>query len=123
RVRGRQEPRTGPPGQQPLPRVNSPAYRRATIPDHRRATVLVISLGLILAVLGLPAVPKAAAASSVGSLYAWGYGGDGEMGNGTTSSSTVPVPVNLPSGALITQVAGGTSFAFALTSAGTVYAW
>ncbi len=56
-----------------------------------------------------------------GSVFAWGYNGDGELGNGTTVSSTTPVQVTGLSG--VTALAGGGYHSLALTTAGTVYAW
>ena len=54
-------------------------------------------------------------------LYTWGRGVEGELGNGTTANSLVPVPVTgLSSGA--TAAAGGFHFSMALRN-GNVYAW
>jgi len=55
------------------------------------------------------------ALTSDGSLHAWGYNGDGQLGNGTTTNSSVPVEVSaLPHPALTGITFGGipvTSFA------------
>jgi alpha-tubulin suppressor-like RCC1 family protein len=63
------------------------------------------------------------ALTSTGAVYAWGYGAGGTLGDGSTASSDTPVLVSVPSGTSITQIAGGGSFAMALTSAGQVLAW
>lgn len=47
------------------------------------------------------------ALTSTGSLLAWGYGLDGELGDGSMSSSAVPVPVTLSSGQTATAVRSG----------------
>ncbi|MGB3439938.1 MAG: hypothetical protein WBA97_14420 [Actinophytocola sp.] len=56
-----------------------------------------------------------------GEVWAWGYNGDGSLGDGTVSPRYSPVRVNTPSG--ITQVAAGYTTAYALRSDGTVWAW
>jgi alpha-tubulin suppressor-like RCC1 family protein len=62
------------------------------------------------------------AITSAGSLLAWGYNKDGELGTGTTTSSDVPVRVNLPSGATPRIIAGGCYYSIAMTSAG-LFGW
>ncbi len=60
-------------------------------------------------------------------LAAWGYNYDGELGNGNTSQSTVPVTVTASSGALqdksVVAVSTGASHSLALCSDGTVASW
>jgi alpha-tubulin suppressor-like RCC1 family protein len=63
------------------------------------------------------------ALTSVGAVYAWGYGGGGTLGDGGTTSSETPVKVSLPAGVTVTQIASNGSFALALASSGAVYAW
>ena len=66
------------------------------------------------------------AIGSNGKLYAWGYGGAGELGNGTMSSTsfqTTPVAVSLPSGVTPTTIAAGYADGYAIGSDGTLYAW
>ena len=59
-----------------------------------------------------------------GSVYAWGYGGDGELGNGTTTDpQTTPVVVSLPAGVAATEVAAGQYTGYAIGSDGNLYAW
>ncbi len=50
-------------------------------------------------------------------VYAWGS----PTGDGTTTSSDVPIAVPMPAG--VTQVTAGQANGYALTSSGTVYAW
>jgi len=61
-----------------------------------------------------------------GKAYCWGYNGDGELGNGSTTSSRVPVAVDA-SGALagqtLTQISALDGFTCALDTAGDAYCW
>jgi alpha-tubulin suppressor-like RCC1 family protein len=100
---------------------------------------LVAGTGAAVAALAIPALPAAGAATmphggtavgpdvaavtTPGTLRGWGFNGDGEIGNGTTNSSDVPVKVKLPSGTEVTQVRQGCSFTVALTSTGSVLTW
>lgn len=63
--------------------------------------------------------------ASNGTVYAWGANTVGQLGNGTTTGSTVPVRVHLslPSNVTATAIAAGSTFSLALASNGTVYAW
>jgi alpha-tubulin suppressor-like RCC1 family protein len=63
------------------------------------------------------------ALSSTDQVFAWGYGGYGDLGDGSTSNSAVPVQVALPFGTAVTAIAGGYYDAYARTSTGTVLAW
>ncbi|MEW2619830.1 Ig-like domain repeat protein [Streptomyces sp. NPDC048106] len=64
------------------------------------------------------------ALTSTGQVLAWGYNGSGQLGNGTTTSSSLPVTVQLPADVVVTSVAGAHGFqSFALTSTGQVLAW
>ncbi|OYV84626.1 MAG: hypothetical protein B7Z63_06635, partial [Ignavibacteriae bacterium 37-53-5] len=60
-------------------------------------------------------------------LYAWGYGGSGEMGNGTggTAAVTNPIPVKvaLPSGVTAEAIAAGRFGGLALGSDNYFYTW
>ncbi|WAL66546.1 Ig-like domain repeat protein [Amycolatopsis cynarae] len=63
------------------------------------------------------------AVASTGQALAWGYNSYGQLGNGSTTNSDVPVPVLLPSDTTVTAVSAGAYHALALTSTGTVLAW
>ena len=62
------------------------------------------------------------ARTTSGAVKCWGYGGDGELGNGTTASSSTPVAVSgLTSG--VKAIATGYNYACALTASGGVKCW
>ena len=63
------------------------------------------------------------ALTSTGQVYAWGYNGYGELGDGTITEQHTPVPVLLPAGATITALAAGVYHSLALTSTGSALAW
>jgi alpha-tubulin suppressor-like RCC1 family protein len=58
---------------------------------------------------------------SDGTVWAWGYNGDGEMGNGTTTNSDTPVQVSGLTG--ITYIAGGDDGGYAFKSDDTAWIW
>ena len=60
---------------------------------------------------------------SNGALYDWGNNKSGQLGIGSTRSSTVPVKVPLPAGFTPVAIAAGESAAYAVGSDGSVYAW
>jgi alpha-tubulin suppressor-like RCC1 family protein len=56
-----------------------------------------------------------------GTVWAWGYGGYGQLGDGSRASSDVPMRV---SGlAHVVMIAAGSNAAYALETNGTVWAW
>jgi alpha-tubulin suppressor-like RCC1 family protein len=56
-----------------------------------------------------------------GTVLAWGANGNGQLGNGSTTNSSVPVQVSGLTG--VVAVAAGTSYSAALRSDGTVWTW
>ena len=61
-----------------------------------------------------------------GQVFAWGDNTYGELGNSSTLSSFVPVPVNTSgvlSGKVVTAIAAGKNHSLALTADGSVYTW
>uniref|UniRef100_A8M5C0 LPXTG-motif cell wall anchor domain n=2 Tax=Salinispora arenicola TaxID=168697 RepID=A8M5C0_SALAI len=63
------------------------------------------------------------ALTSTGSVLAWGDNSDGQLGDGTTTDTTTPVAVDLPTGTEVTAIAAGNDHSLALTSTGSVLAW
>jgi alpha-tubulin suppressor-like RCC1 family protein len=64
---------------------------------------------------------SAYAVLSNGTVWSWGEGNNGELGDGKDSNSSVPVQVRGLSDAV--QVAGGGAMAYALERNGSVWAW
>ena len=60
-----------------------------------------------------------------GKVWAWGYNADGGLGNGSTTDSSVPVPVSDVIGfsGQVVAIAAGSNHSLALTSDGKVWAW
>ncbi|MGY1551577.1 RCC1 domain-containing protein [Microbacterium sp. A588] len=58
-----------------------------------------------------------------GTAYAWGSNRYGQLGDDKFTNSSVPVRVEMPAGATVTQVSAGDSHSVALAKNGTAYAW
>jgi alpha-tubulin suppressor-like RCC1 family protein len=54
---------------------------------------------------------------------AWGFGGDGQLGDGGKADRLSPVRVALPAGVAVTSLAAGCLSSFAATAAGRLLAW
>jgi len=68
----------------------------------------------------------AAVLTSDGRVYTWGGNNQGQLGDGTTSTSNVPLAVSgtgLPGGKTIANIFCGNQVVYALASDGTLYAW
>jgi len=65
------------------------------------------------------------ALSTTGELYAWGFNNEGELGDGSTTESTVPVAVSTGAiaGGAIAQIAPGNTHVLAVGSNGKLYSW
>ena len=66
------------------------------------------------------------ALDSNGQIWAWGANGNGQLGNGTNTASSVPVEVDTTgvlAGRDIVQVAAGGEYSLALDSEGRVFSW
>ena len=58
-----------------------------------------------------------------GSMWAWGDGKWGQLGNGRYVSSARPVKVQVPRGVLFTDVATGGYASYAIASSGALWSW
>ena len=66
------------------------------------------------------------AVDAAGTAYCWGLNGSGQLGDGQTVNSAVPVPVDtngVLAGKSLTQITAGWYTTCALDSAGTAYCW
>ena len=61
--------------------------------------------------------------ASDGAVYAWGSNPDGQLGNGTTSSTISMARSGLPVGVKATAIVASGGYSLALASDGSVYAW
>lgn len=58
-----------------------------------------------------------------GSVWTWGSGRQGQLGNGTRTSSEVPVPVTTPPGVRFVKINSGGFASYAIDGAGRLWAW
>jgi len=63
------------------------------------------------------------ALTSAGQVLAWGSNAFGQLGNGTTTNSDIPVRVKLGAAAKVIAVSAGGGFSLALTQAGRILTW
>ncbi len=63
------------------------------------------------------------ALTTKGHVLAWGFGGQGELGIGSTLSSPDPVRVTLPKGTKVRAISAGSGHSLAVTTTGRLYAW
>jgi len=94
------------------------------ITTNSSVPVAVSGLSGVTAVAGggLPGAPgHSLALKSDGTVWAWGYGKYGQLGNGSTADALTPVQVSGLSG--ITAIAANGNNSYALKPDGTVWAW
>lgn len=82
------------------------------------APVAQVSLGGSLADNG-----QTIAILTDGSVWTWGTGQFGQLGDGSTAGSSTPVQVTVPAGVTFSQVESGGSAEYAIDSTGAVWAW
>jgi alpha-tubulin suppressor-like RCC1 family protein len=63
------------------------------------------------------------ALTASGVAYCWGGNGDGQLGDGTTTSRSTPVAVMAPSGVAFASLSAGGAHTCALATTGTAYCW
>ena len=81
------------------------------LPEHSKVTAVAAGGGHSLAV------------TSAGQVLAWGENQYGQLGDGSTLASSVPVKVRLPKGTRVVSVAASYNCSMALTASGQVLAW
>jgi len=85
------------------------------------AGALVLGTGIGATLLGVPQV--GATPPAVGSIFAWGDNSNGYLGDGSTSSSLVPVQASLPPGTSAAGIAASHFSALSITSTGSLLSW
>jgi alpha-tubulin suppressor-like RCC1 family protein len=65
----------------------------------------------------------ALALTSTGAVLAWGWNPNGQLGDGGTKNSDVPVKVKLPTGTTVIKIAAGNDHSLALASTGAMLSW
>ena len=60
---------------------------------------------------------------SNGALYSWGDNHASQLGNGSTTAAPVPLRFRAPAGVTYRSLATGSATAYAVSTAGNVYAW
>jgi len=93
-----------------------------TTTNHDSPEVITLGTGV------KPAAISAGTAHSLaigfdGKLYAWGYNGDGSLGDGATTDQHSPEAITLPAGVKPTAISAGTDSSLAIGSDGKLYAW
>jgi alpha-tubulin suppressor-like RCC1 family protein len=58
-----------------------------------------------------------------GQIYDWGANTDGQLGNGTTTSSNTPIRLKIPTGVTFTTINSGGFATYAISSAGQLWDW
>ncbi|MEU8545367.1 Ig-like domain repeat protein [Streptomyces sp. NPDC048717] len=105
------------------PRTGGASRARTLLRTLATALFTALFLAGLAGLAGL-AVPTASAASAADPApVAWGDNDFGRLGDGTTTSSNVPVPVDLPAGVQLVAFSGGNTFTLGLTSDNRVLSW
>lgn len=90
-----------------------------------RFVQLPVLSGITQIAAGREAYMSCYAVKNDGTLYSWGYNGDSQLGDGTTTNSTIAMPRmgGSLSGKTIVKVVGGAYHAMAIDSLGNLHAW
>ncbi|MGX7671088.1 RCC1-like domain-containing protein [Plantactinospora sp. DSM 117369] len=93
-----------------------------TATDRRTPTLIPLPGGAATAAVAAGAF-HTLAMTSTGGAYAWGYNNYGQLGNASTTNSSIPVAVGIPAGTTITDIDAGLSHSLAITDTGRALAW
>ena len=63
------------------------------------------------------------ALTNEGKAYCWGWNGQGQLGNNSTTNSRIPVAVQMPAGVSFQSITAGSDYTCALTNEGKAYCW
>ncbi|MGI8826743.1 MAG: RCC1 domain-containing protein [Chloroflexota bacterium] len=91
--------------------------------DNVLSPTKVRGLSGVVAISAGPQSDTSYAAKSDGTVWAWGFDGVGDLGNGTSDDSPHSTPVKVSNLTGVVALGGGTFHALALRSDGTVWAW
>ncbi|MQY14334.1 hypothetical protein SRB5_44980 [Streptomyces sp. RB5] len=93
-----------------------------TVTEHHVPTPVDLASGITVTEIAAGDI-HSLAVTSEGEALAWGYNAGGQLGDGSATDRRVPTPVHLPSGTVVTGIAGGSSHSLAVTSTGDVLTW
>jgi alpha-tubulin suppressor-like RCC1 family protein len=85
------------------------------------STPVAVSGGLTLAAVSVGRDVHSCSVTTAGAAYCWGYNGNGQLGNGSTTNSSTPVAVS--GGLTFSAVSVGDAHSCGLTTAGAAYCW
>jgi alpha-tubulin suppressor-like RCC1 family protein len=88
---------------------------------RRLGVALLVTASSVFAAIGVAAGPAGASLNPV--VETWGDNTYGQLGNGTTTMSTLPVSIALPGGASPVAVSAGGNHSLAIGSDNNLYAW
>jgi alpha-tubulin suppressor-like RCC1 family protein len=82
---------------------------------------VAVSGGLTFSTVSATGASHTCGVTSGGAGYCWGWNGSGELGDGSTAASAVPVPVT--GGLVFAAVSAGGGHTCGLTTSGSAYCW
>jgi alpha-tubulin suppressor-like RCC1 family protein len=92
--------------------VSSVAYTNSPV---------AVSGGLAFAAISAGENAQTCGVTAAGAGYCWGFNGDGELGNGTTTNTNAPTAVS--GGLVFSNISAGYVSTCGLTTAGAAYCW
>ena len=96
-----------------LPEVGSSFRIRVGLTAAGNKTLQPIAAGVV----------HTCALTTEGKAYCWGQGGNGQLGNNSTTKSSIPVAVQMPAGVSFQSITAGSEHTCALTAEGKAYCW
>jgi alpha-tubulin suppressor-like RCC1 family protein len=93
-----------------------------TTASSTRPTALSLSAGEPIDSISVGEL-SACARTSVGTIYCWGNNSYGQLGDGTTTSRSIPMPLSIPAGQTFASITAGYGHTCASTIVDTIYCW